>query len=221
MNKTVQLVNAWAEFEEKHGDSDVEDFCRYYLIQQREARNRETLFNGEMIPPRPEAAFSKLMGRIMTLFDQYATEAVKSIGLKRPWEFYFLNYIAQMKNPKKTEVIYEHLCELSTGLSILETLKSGGYIVEKEDPEDKRSRRVSLTEKGQLLLTQCYHRFTQVGEIVFGDVDTEDLKLCIQIMQSVDSKHIKAWPQVKGKSFAEMYMQMIGKELPELPDQPC
>src|ERR1700722_14183236 len=32
MNKTVELVNAWSAFEEKHPDGNMEDFCRYHLI---------------------------------------------------------------------------------------------------------------------------------------------------------------------------------------------
>jgi DNA-binding MarR family transcriptional regulator len=211
MNKTVELVNEWAVFEERHPAGSVEDFCRYYLIQKREERNNNQLFSGVTVPPRPDLALAKLMGRIMGFYSIYAEEAAKSLGLKRQWEFYFLNYIAQFGNPKKTEVIYQHVCELSTGLSILESLKTNGFIEEKEDPDDKRSRRVNVTPAGTELLFRCYQKFGQVGEIVFGEVSPEDLQLCIQLIQSVDDKHAGIWQQYKGKPFDETYAVFNGK----------
>jgi DNA-binding MarR family transcriptional regulator len=211
MNKTVELVNEWAKYEERHPDGNVEDFCRYYLIHKREERGQDQLFSGVMVPPRPDLALAKLMGRIMGIYTVYAEEAAKAAGVKRAWEFYFLNYIAQMNNPKKTEVIYQHICELSTGLSILESLKSSGFIEEKEDPDDKRSRRLSITPAGTEMLFRCYKKFGQVGEIMFGDISPEDLQLCIQLIQSVDSKHNETWQHYKGKPFDETYELIMGK----------
>jgi len=46
MNKTVELVNIWAEFEKKHPDGDIKDFCRYHLIHQREIEGKGPLVGG-------------------------------------------------------------------------------------------------------------------------------------------------------------------------------
>lgn len=212
MNKTVALVNEWAEYEIKHPDASLEDFCRYYLISKREQRQDHPLFDGLKSPPRPDLTLSKLMGRIMSIFDVYAQEAVRSVGLKRPGDFYFLGYIAQMENPRKTEVIYNNICELSTGLAILESLKTQGYIEEHEDPDDKRSKRIRITDSGTQLLFQCYDRFGKIGEMMFGDIAPEDLELCVQLIRSVDARHMALWQFYKGKPFSEIYSGITGKE---------
>lgn len=214
MNQTVELVNAWAAFEARHPEAGIEDFCRFYLISEREKSNREQLFNGIGVPPRPDLVLSKLMGRIMRMFSVYADDAVKAAGLKRADEFYFLSYIEQTKNPRKTEVIYSGIVELSTGLSILEQLKKSGYTEEKDDTEDKRSKRVSVTPAGRTVLHECYVKFHQVGEILFGEMATEDMQLCTQLIQPVDSRHSALWQQHKGKSFQETYEQLT-RDLPE------
>lgn len=36
MNKTVELVNAWGEYEQSHPGAEIEEFCRYYLISRQE-----------------------------------------------------------------------------------------------------------------------------------------------------------------------------------------
>ena len=213
MNKTVELVNEWAAFEANHPAGSIEEFCRFYLINEREKASREQLFEGLGMPPRPDLVMSKLLGRIMRMFSVYAEDAVKSTGLKRADEFYFLAHIDHTKNPRKTEVIYSGVIELSTGLSILEQLKKYGYIEEKDDPEDKRSKRVSITPEGRIVLHRCYEKFRQVGEILFGEMPAEDMVLCVQLLQHVDIKHSALWQQHKGKPFQETYEQMT-KDLP-------
>jgi len=213
MNKTVQLVNEWGAYEANHPEASVEDFCRFYLINEREKENREQLFEGTGIPQRPELILSKLLGRIMRMFSVYAEDAIKTTGLKRADEFYFLAYIDQAKNPRKTEVIYSGIIELSTGLSILEQLKKAGFIEEKDDPEDKRSKRVNITSEGKAVLFSCYEKFRQVGDILFGEMATEDMQLCIQLLQPIDTRHISQWQQNKGKPFGETYESMT-KGLP-------
>ena len=211
MNKTVELVNEWAAFEQKHPKNSVEDFCRYYLINNREKENKKKLFEGNVTPPRTDLVMLKLMGRIIKMFEVYVDDAIKGIGIKKPEEFYFLNYIFQMKNPKKTEVIYADVCELSTGLAILEQLKRSDFIKEKDDTEDKRSKRLSTTAKGEKVLYACYDRFGKVGEMMFGDMADEDRQLCIQLLQGVDNKHINLWQQYKGKPFDETYKALCSK----------
>ena len=34
MHKAVELITAWASFDEQHPDGSIEEFCRYYLIRR-------------------------------------------------------------------------------------------------------------------------------------------------------------------------------------------
>ena len=43
MNKTVELVNLWGAYEEKHPGGSIADFCRYHLMQQRKPVERKKL----------------------------------------------------------------------------------------------------------------------------------------------------------------------------------
>lgn len=209
VNRTVELVNEWAAFEQKHPNKTIEEFCRYYLINERE--NSKKLFDGVVVPPGSDLVMLKMLGRIIKIYEVYINDAIKGIGIKKPEEFYFLNYIFQMKNPKKTEVIYANVSELSTGLAILEQLKKSEFIIEQDDLDDKRSKRLRTTPKGEKILNICYDRFGKVADIMFGDMADEDRQLCIQLLQDVDHKHINLWQQFKGKPFAETY-QALGKD---------
>ena len=143
INKTAELVKHWAEFEENHAGADLEDFCRYYLINQREKQSRDGFLGGN-VPPGRDQMLIKLMGRITAMFVATAEYAFKEIGVEQFQEFTYLNSIHSMEMPKKTDVINENFMELSSGLLLIDRLKKRGWLKEQADKADKRSKRCLL-----------------------------------------------------------------------------
>jgi hypothetical protein len=50
MNKTVDLVDHWAAFEQTHPEEGIEDFCRHYIASRHQQKTKGLLVGG-MIPP--------------------------------------------------------------------------------------------------------------------------------------------------------------------------
>src|ERR1700676_787986 len=196
MNKTVELVNGYAEFEDSHPESSIEDFCRYFLASKRNKETLGNLFDGEM-PPRADIIITKLVDRIARIHMIYIQIAMKGMKIHHFEEFSLLSAIANLKTPRKTEVIYHTINELSTGLNLLAGMKKRGYINERDDPEDKRSKRLNLTPKGKKILEGCYERFSKIPELLFKDMKEEDIRLCIQLLKNVDIKFSKSWQHDK------------------------
>ena len=208
MNKTVALLNQWAEFETKHPEATPEDFCRFYLAFSRRKDTLEGLFNGEL-PPRSDIVMIKLIDRIARLHSFYVQIALKDLQITHFEEFSLLSAIAQLKNPRKTEVIYHTINELSTGLNLLSGLIKKKCISEDDDPEDKRSKRLTLTLKGEKLLRSCYKQFSRIPEMMLNGIPEEDLELCIQLLKSVEIKFSRLWQLHKAKSFDEIYSSIV------------
>jgi len=206
-NKTVKIVNEWAAFEEKYPDAGIDEFCRYYLIKAREKKNPEELFQGVM-PPLPRMVLIKLLGRIVGLYQVYADPALAEIGIRHLGDFLFLNVIYHAREPRKTEVIYETMTELSTGLLILSYLKQKKLITERADPTDKRSKRVKITAEGTKVLFKCYEQLGKTGDLMFGDMPDDDISLCVQLLKHVDLKYSKLWQQHKGLPLDEVIEKM-------------
>src|SRR5882762_853690 len=155
MNKTVALVNEWGKFEAQHPDGSLTDFCRHYLARQNEQKIKGPLVGG-VVPQFVDGLLMKLIGRISKLNMSYANMALKGTDLNQIEEFGMLATIKQEKNPKKTEVIYANLFELSSGTDMLARMKKRGLVKEYDDKDDKRSKRLELTAKGEKVMTQCY-----------------------------------------------------------------
>jgi DNA-binding MarR family transcriptional regulator len=205
MNKIVQLVNEWSSFEETHPNADIGDFCRYYLIREREQR-QEGVMVGGVVPPRTNDLLSKLLGRIVGIFSVYARKAVWEHPLQME-EFYFLNSIRFLGESKKTDIINFNLTELSTGMDILKRLKKAGLTVERTDPNDRRSKLVKATEKADAVLMSFYKVGGMVGDIMFGAMPEEDKQLCIQLLKNVEIRHSKRCIEHRNKILDEVYRE--------------
>jgi DNA-binding MarR family transcriptional regulator len=214
MNKTVELVNQWAEFESKHPNGELDDFCLYYLSKSREKKVSGQLFDGFM-PPYSDVVLMKLLDWIIRLQRIYAAAALQKIELKHFEEFAILNAIAKLGEPKKTEAINHTFHELSTGLNIIASLKCQDYITETDDPIDKRSKRVALTATGRQVLQECYSQFTKVSRIILHDMAEEDIDLCILLLRDIERKFSGIWQQHKGKDIDAIYQEVVGEPLQE------
>lgn len=212
MNKTVQLVNEWANYEAGHPEANIEEFCRYYLTVQHSKRELGQPFGGGGVPPTSQSFLAKLMGFICRTLEIYFEKAFADIPeIRQKEDFYFLNNIAHKGECRKTEVVYEQMLGLTTGIDTLNRLLANELISERPDPGDKRAKLLSLTPKGRDVLHRCYKASQIVTEIVFQDLGEEDLRLCIQLLRGVEARHSAAIFEMKDKTIAEIAELMLKK----------
>ncbi|MES2130812.1 MAG: winged helix DNA-binding protein [Bacteroidota bacterium] len=212
MNKAVTVITEWAKFEEKHPSGNLEDFCRHYLASQREVKEKGPLVGG-VVPKKTDALLMKIIGRISKLNMWYANAALKGTELNQIEEFGVLVTIKQEKNPKKTEVIYANLFELSSGTDMLARMIKRGLIKEYDDKDDKRSKRLELTPKGEKVSIECYERIIKNATMLMHDLNEDDKELSIQLLKSVEMKFSALWLQHKGKEFDEIYHSIVGPDV--------
>jgi len=208
MNKTVQLVNEWGAFEAKFPKGNIDDFCRHYLAHQQKKGIKGKLTGG-VVPPVSDGLLLKIIGRIHKLNMSYANSALEGTGLNQVEEFSILLTLQQEKNPRKTDIIYSNLFELSSGTDMLNRLKKRVLIKEYDDKEDKRSKRIELTAAGEKAITLCRTRIGKAAKMLMNDLTEDDKQLCIQLLKNVEIKFSKFWQQHKGKPFDEVYEDVI------------
>jgi DNA-binding MarR family transcriptional regulator len=208
MNKTVNLVNEWGNYEAKHPDATIEDFCRYYLTQQKEQKTKGPLVGG-IIPNFNDGLLIKIIARIGKLNSYYANLALDGTGLNQMEEFSMLITIKHQKNPKKVEIINANLLELSSGTDMLNRIKKRGLIKEYNDKEDKRAKRIELTSQGNKVVELCMERIRKNSKLLLNDLTEDDKELCIQLLKNVEIKFSSLWQQHKNKSFDEVYSSIV------------
>ena len=208
MNKTIQLVNEWGDFETAYPDANIDDFCRHYLATHQQQKNEGPLTGG-VVPPTSEGLLLKMIGRIHRLNMSYANNAIENTGIKQVEEFGILLTVQQERNPKKSEVIYANLFELSSGTDMLNRLIKRGLIKEYDDKDDKRSKRIELTAAGMKAIELCTARMRKVASMMTIDLSEDDKQLCIQLLKNIEVKYSGLWQQNKDRPFDEVYEDIM------------
>ncbi len=213
MNKTIELVNLWGAYEENYPDGNIDDFCRHHLAHQQQERKENGPLVGGVIPFFNDGLLLKIMGRITRLNMNYANLALEGTGLNQIEEFGMLFTIRQGVNPKKTEVIYANLFELSSGTDMLNRMMKRGLISEYNDLEDKRSKRMKLTDLGEKVANDCTEKIVKNAKMIMHDLSDDDKQLCIQILKNIEIKFSALWPKHKGKVFDDIYNEVTSDQL--------
>lgn len=206
MEKTIALVNLWGDFARKHPGGTIEDFCRHHLAQgQRPERKGPP--EGR-VPGMIEGLLLKTIARIGRLSASYANLALEGTGLNQIEEFGMMIVIKQQK-PTKSEVIYGNIFELSSGTDMLARLKKRGLIKEYDDTEDRRSKRLELTPKGDKILETAGKKVWMNATMLTKSLTVDDKLLCIQLLKSIDMDFSALWPKHRGKKFDEIYKEVM------------
>jgi DNA-binding MarR family transcriptional regulator len=213
VEKTIELVNLWGEFAEKQPSGSIEDFCRHYLAHRRRDESKGVLVGG-VVPAVADGLLLKIIGRISKLNMNYANLALEGTGLNQIEEFGMLGTIRQEKNPKKTEVIYANLLELSSGTDMLNRMKKRGLIQEYNDTGDKRSKRIKLTPKGEKAINSCKEKILKNALMLMNDLSDDDKQLCIQLLKNVEIKFSSLWQKHKGRKFEEIFREVMAEKKP-------
>jgi DNA-binding MarR family transcriptional regulator len=211
MNPTVHLVTQWGAFEESHPGAGIEDFCRHYLASRKKIIEGRMV--GGVVPALADGLLLKLIGRIQKLHMGYAGMALEGTGLNQIEEFGMLVTIQQEKNPRKSDIVYANLFELSSGTDMLNRLKKRGLIRELPDKEDRRSKRIELTPTGTKAIERGRVQIGKVARIMTVDLTEDDKQLCIQLLKNIEIKFSALWPEHKGLPFEEAFADVMKDSL--------
>ncbi len=196
MSNTVEILKEWLDFERIKPNASIDDFCVNFLSLKEKNTISITDLNcksdNQLI-----FGLTKTINRLSKLWMYFTLNAVKSIGLTSFDEFTFLYTINESKVLKKKDLIYMHYLEISSGLLVIDRLIKKGFLTEKTDDEDKRSKLVSLTPKGKQALEKCDLELGKVANELYGEMPKEEMELCIQYLMPIENANGKKWHQIK------------------------
>ena len=79
--------------------------------------------------------------------------------------------------------------EKPTGLEVIKRLIKHGLVNERNDENDKRSKRVFLTDKGQALFFATVKQLNKVALIVLGDLTKDEKKQLYPLLKKLEYFH--------------------------------
>ena len=201
MNNAVKLLNLWADFEAVNPDAGIADFCRYFLLKEK---NNTKVIIGTANPPDAHSRLAKILGRVSRLHNSYAIIGLKKCGISTIDEFIYLNDINHSGAPLKTQIIFSNFNELSSGLLVLERLEKKGLIRYEINSNDSRSKNVYITNEGKHVLQSCYEKLYMINRFFFNKMSDDDIIMCIQLLSKTEAEYSTRLLADKEKSLSQL-----------------
>jgi len=209
-NKLVELAQVWGQYEEQVQAPDLRDFCRWYLEQNTPQEESIPLMGSEVEKASLNSQLGRLIGKLSRYASIYAKKAFSPLGLNNFEDFGYLWQTQYMGSPKKSELIYAMLSEFPSGVDVIKRLVGKGLLEEFPDEQDKRSKRVRITEKGLALSIQSIPVTEKVARVIVGDLKDEDKTLLIDLLQGLEQLHDNHYKLLRNTNdFEEVYELMV------------
>ncbi|HWB25523.1 MAG TPA: MarR family transcriptional regulator [Chitinophagaceae bacterium] len=199
----VPLVVLWEEFVKEDNSGDIHQFARWILQKDTTKPDsgllKEGFTRGKSSPKNIDddlADSSKALmyiSRLHKYMQMKSKPVIKKLGFGKDHEYLMLTYIYLLKEPNKKELAKKMLLENSTTVEISNRLVKRGYLKETTDEIDKRSTRLSLTDKGEQKLFESYGYMEKSYAGFLNCLTAAEQSELVKLLQRVEQYHYAAF----------------------------
>ena len=104
-------------------------------------------------------------------------------------DFTYLFRMMDYPSLTKMQLIEKNAHEKQSGIEIIKRLVKNGLFVESPDKDDKRSTRISVTEKGKLVFSESMKDITMVSKIMCGQLNGEEKENLLYSLKKLNTFH--------------------------------
>lgn len=104
-------------------------------------------------------------------------------------DFTYLFRLMDYESLTKMQLIEKNAHEKQTGIEIIKRLVKNGLLQEKPDAEDRRSTRISVTQKGKEVFAGCMKDITMVSRLMCGQLNTEKKRDLLKTLTELNTFH--------------------------------
>lgn len=122
----------------------------------------------------------------------YKTYAKKVLGeseLTSPDGFSFLYHLSHTDSFRKMELIKMHHLEPPSGIEVLKRLLNKGLIEEYDDADDKRARRIKITDKGKKELEVVMPKMSEVFHLMTAELPLNEKLHLLAFLKQMNDFH--------------------------------
>ncbi len=134
----------------------------------------------------------------------YIKKALKDSPIQTADEFSFLITLMTYESMTKTELITNQVMEKTSGTEIIKRLLKQELISEFADPDDRRSVRVAITDKGRGVLAATIPGMDAVAKIVIGNLSEPEIRTLYYLLKELDFYHNDIFQKKRGRSIEEL-----------------
>lgn len=133
---------------------------------------------------------------LLTLQHRYYKAYVKKVlgqsELSSPEGFSFLYHLSLVDSYRKMELIKMHHVEPPSGIEVLKRLLNKQLIEEFDDPDDKRAKRICITDTGRKEIHNIMPKMTEVFRLMAADMSLNEKLHVVAFLKQMNDFHTKS-----------------------------
>ncbi len=136
-----------------------------------------------------DATISRLFTFLTRYRRIYARKALEGSVLGTIDEFAYLATLLEQGQITKTDLIQRNRHEKPTGMEIIRRLMVLHLVIQRDDLDDRRSKRLTITPEGTAAFSQVAARMGQVSRLLTGSLNTAEKMLLLQLLEKLETFH--------------------------------
>jgi MarR family transcriptional regulator, lower aerobic nicotinate degradation pathway regulator len=167
---------------------------------QQVAARRDAAPGGES----EEVSIGRLLVFLNRYVKLYARKALEDSPLGGVDEFVYLGALLEFGSMTKSDLIQRNRHEKPTGMEIIRRLLAMGFVAQADDPDDRRSKQLSITPAGQAVFAQAAERMQTVSQLLTGNLNGAERLLLLQLLEKLETFHQVVLAKTKGGDFEDL-----------------
>jgi DNA-binding MarR family transcriptional regulator len=187
INELIDYLKRY-EKEKGHEPADVKEFTIW--LNQFVYKQKHSLESGhEENSIDMELTFLLIMQN--KHYKSYCKQALVNTDINSPDEYSFLYHLSLVESFRKMELIDIHLLEAPSGIEVIKRLLKKGFIEEYDDREDKRAKRIKITEKGRQETDKLTPQMEEVYSKMAAEMTLKEKLHMVTYLQRLNEYHLK------------------------------
>ncbi|KEY19374.1 MarR family winged helix-turn-helix transcriptional regulator [Kaistella antarctica] len=214
LNLIIDILTEVDTFQKSQSNTQtsLEDF-RLYLnekaYENETPRNLTGKFDLEVFDLENEIAKQVIM------LGRYSKHLIKKSLENHPdlinEDFTYLFRLMDYPSLTKMQLIEKNAHEKQSGIEIIKRLVRNGLFVESPDAEDKRSTRISVTEKGKKVFQESMKDITVASKIMCGKLDEYEKENLLDSLKKLNTFHQTLYTNLRNES-PSILLKLINNE---------
>lgn len=193
MNYTLlkEILSLVEEFEKENSNdaSGVEDFKKWIALNYVQAHS-EPDWEGKQNGRSPESVINTLIVHMNRYAKSYSKSAIFGSDFSTQEDFIYLINLKAFGEMTKMDLIKKNVHEKPTGMQIINRLIAQGWVNQSESKLDKRSKVLTISEKGLEALEAQMYKIRKATEIVTGDLTYAEKMELIRLLNKLNDFHL-------------------------------
>jgi len=146
-------------------------------------------------PPYLEGEIAQYLSGLYRYARFYAKKALRHTQLESLDEFGYLITLLEEGATAKVVLITKNIQEIPSGTEVIKRLLRKGWIDEQPDPQDRRSVRVSINEKGRAALMSSFTQIGAIARMVSGNLSLPEKVELLRLLRKLNQFHFPIFSQ--------------------------